>query len=81
MRELEAFYCSDEDTKMLVEFKDGTFGVRQRHFIFWFVFVDLVNPEFKWSKTSKWFKDCKGTKEQAINAMNYRCDWGRPVKL
>ena len=49
----------------LVEFTDGKFGIRVRFLLFWYLYVDLKNTDHKWGMGSKWFKDCKGSKEKA----------------
>ena len=55
----------------LVEFSDGTFGVRLTWSFGW-SFVDLKNGQFKWRRGSRYFKDCRGTREEAKNALQSR---------
>lgn len=59
----------------LVEFEDGSFGVR----VFWVPFIgwyfrDLISPDFVWSSSSKFFNDCKGTREAAAHHMRRKAD-------
>lgn len=53
----------------LVKFDDDTYGVRKYWFFGWH-FVDLTTSRYAWSRGNVYFKDCKGTKEQAERAMN-----------
>ena len=50
----------------LVEFEDGTFGVRKGYWIYGYYYLDLTCSLHAWDSKSKFFKDCKGTKEDAI---------------
>lgn len=48
----------------IVEFKDGSFGIRSG-FIF-YKYLDLVVPKLWWSRRFKEFKDCKGSLESCL---------------
>ena len=50
----------------LVKFEDGTYGIRVWWFFVWF-YRDLRYPSCTWSRGSEFFKDCQGTKEEAMN--------------
>ena len=49
----------------IVKFDDGTYGVRS---FFWpfYTYRDLKDTQFRWSSTSRHFKDCKGTLEECV---------------
>lgn len=68
----------------IVEFYDGMYGVRVGGF--WEVlfgdveFIDLQSVKYTWTKDSEYFKDCKGTYEEAetvYKKVAYKC---KPVK-
>lgn len=48
----------------LVQFEDGTYGVRTFWFFGWW-FRDLACPGFSWKVSSRFFYGCKGTKKKA----------------
>ena len=48
----------------LVEFEDGTFGVRRGWWSF-HEFLDLQNPIFWWQQGGRFFRDCTGTRAEA----------------
>lgn len=47
---------------VLVEFENGTFGIREG----WLFhrFVDLKHPAFCWARGDRFFKHCTGTKPE-----------------
>lgn len=62
----------------IVQFIDGTFGVRRRS-IFGYMYLDLVSPSFWWGRGDKFMHDCKGSKELAQRAYNIMYDKGTPI--
>jgi len=53
----------------LVEFEDGTFGIRKFWFFGWY-FVDLFSKGYSWTQSSEHFPDCKRTREHAENILS-----------
>ena len=68
----------------LVKFADGKYGVRRRAWwTLWmdYEFLDLANQGFWWSAGSRYFRDCRGTREAALDglgALAISGDKGRP---
>ena len=59
----------------LVEFSDGTFGLRKGLWLFGYKFQDFRNPSFSWTMKSFYFKDCTTTEEHARsfkNSLSYK---------
>ena len=50
----------------LVEFNNGTFGIRKNWFFGWW-FADLRSQGFTWRRGGAYFTHCQGTREQAEN--------------
>ena len=74
---------------IIVQFEDGTYGIRFRFCFFWFEYLDLTvtNEIHKWGKNDKFFKDCKGdlaTVEKLIapyyHVKQKNSDNGKPIK-
>lgn len=56
----------------LVKFSDGEYGVRRRSlWSLWmgYEFLDLVNTGFWWTIGGRYFMDCRGTRDSAVNAL------------
>jgi len=55
----------------LVCFDNGTYGVKIIGILSLFFpkFLDLKNTQFTWFFGDAYFKDCQGTKEEALKAM------------
>lgn len=49
----------------LVVFPDGTYGARSHWFFGWY-YYDLKTRGCQWKPRDKFFRDCKGTREQAL---------------
>jgi len=64
----------------LVEFKDGTFGVRNNWFFGWH-FIDLRSNNFDWTRSSKYFSNCKGSREIAEQTFMMRGSKYKIIKL
>ena len=60
-------------TENIVEWDNGTYSVRRKH---WWgsEYLDLTNMVIPmwWTKSSKWFYDCIGTKELCIEKSKNR---------
>ena len=56
----------------LVEFENGTFGVRVRWF-FGSYFCDLISPGYTWTYNDKCFKDCQGSRDEAEACLAEAC--------
>ena len=53
----------------LVKFEDGSYGVRCHWFFGWY-FRDLASIRaLTWRKGDRWFRDCKGSLEDAKRVM------------
>lgn len=59
----------------IVETVDGRFVAQERvgiwPFRFW-IGVDLYHTQFRWTRSSKFYKDCIGSHEQCIKALGSR---------
>ena len=62
----------------IVQFKDGTFGVR-RHFNGRFEFADFRSLGLWWAVDSKFITDCHVTLEQAKARFYELTDTGTPI--
>ena len=51
----------------LVEFSDGTFGLRKGVWLFGYEFQDFKSNGLFWRIGSQYFNDCKTTKEKAVS--------------
>ena len=57
----------------LVSFENGTYGIR----VYWkwgWYFRDLENPDRFRNRMDSYFKNCKGTKEKAIEILDRYSD-------
>ena len=61
----------------LVEFKDGKFGART----WWlgYKFLDIKDYHYTWRTPEHVIRYCKGTREQALAALEAHSDSGTPV--
>ena len=63
----------------VVQFKDGTYGVRRRFLFFFFQYRDLRDPEYWWSASSKYFRsDCR-TKDYQLALSFAKPDYGKVI--
>jgi hypothetical protein len=64
-----------------VKFRDGTFGIRRRIWIFWFQYKSLDDRPWWWGRRSEWFTgSCKDTDTAKVNAVWDRLtDAGEPL--
>jgi hypothetical protein len=63
----------------IVQFTDGTFGVRRMSF-FGYEYLDLTSPRFWWQRGSTFMDDCRGSEELARRAYSIVYDKGTPIK-
>ena len=63
----------------LIEFSNGTFGVRRYWFFGWH-FMDLKSTNFAWNKGDLYFSHCQGTREEARLAIDGRTTGWHVVK-
>jgi len=61
----------------LVQFQDGKFGART--WFFGYKYVDMKEQEYTWRQPHQVNRYCKGTREQALNAIAVMSDKGNPV--
>lgn len=61
----------------LVKFIDGRYGART--WWFGYKYADLKDYEYTWRRLEYVHKYCKGTQEQALNAISVLSDRGIPV--
>ena len=54
----------------LVEFSDGTFGLRRGVWLFGYEFQDFKSFNHSWTMKSLHFNDCKTTEEHARSFLN-----------
>jgi hypothetical protein len=62
----------------IVKFENGMFGIRKWLFIFYYKDITSSTNNFWWSKYSKYFKDCMGTKKSILDMWYYLYE--RPKK-
>lgn len=61
----------------LVQFRDGRFGART--WFFGYKYLDVKDYQYTWRQPAHVHRYCKGTHDQALNAIAVMSDKGTPV--
>lgn len=65
----------------LVKFRNGNYGVRRKHFIYGYQFLDFKGSgQFWWTRKDSYFFGCQTTKENAQARFDALTDNGEIVK-